>query len=95
MKKFKILTALAIVSDLVLLIVGCGCGNCHKFTTTTTQTNFYEYPDTINWVVGKNKVKMLTSYGCDKINPDDCQVGDNEVSYLIKDVNVYVKHYNK
>ena len=98
-KKIKLMIALALACDVALVLVFCcGCNNT-KFVTTTTQTNFYNYPDTINWKVGKKTIQMQGS--CEgkaytyKKPAGDYHIEKSEVSYRIPETNVYVKHYNK
>ncbi len=97
----KILLWLAIASDIALLLIVlyCSTGCSTKFVTTTTQTNFYNYPDTISWKVGKKTIQMQGS--CEgkaytyKKPAGDYHIENSEVSYRIPEANIYVKHYNK
>lgn len=82
--KFNNLTKLALLCLFVML---CSC-NTTKFTTTHTQVNFCEYPDTINW-----KIKGERIFIDGKRMKTECIIDSNVVSYKIDGVPVYVKHW--
>lgn len=73
------------VALLCLFVMLCSC-NTTKFTTTHTQVNFYEYPDTINWKIKGDRIFMDGKR-------TECIIDSNVVRYKIDGAPVYVKHW--
>lgn len=82
--KCKNITKVALLC-IVVFLNSCGVT---KFTTTHTQVNFYEYPDTINWKIKGDRIFIDGK----RINTK-CVIDNNVVKYEIDGVPVNVIHW--
>lgn len=84
--------AFVIASNVLLF---SSCSTTESFTTTRTQLNFYEYPDTLHWEVKGDNI-ILEDHG-KKIfinNKDGRYTIDScKVYYKIEEASVWVKHW--
>lgn len=77
------------LTKLILLCLFVSFSSCStKFTTTRTQVNFYEYPDTISWKVNGDRI-----FRNGKRVKTECIIDSNVVRYKIDGVLVNVKHW--